>query len=110
MAKESLPESAANALVKLGQDIRAARIRRRITAQELARRALTSRLSITRLENGHPGVSLGILAHVLWVLELEANLGAVADPQNDRLGTLLAVDKLPRTARRKREDDALYDF
>lgn len=110
MAKEALPASAANALAKLGQDIRAARVRRGITAAELAERAFISRLTITRLEKGHPGVSLGVLAHVLWVLELEGNLGALADPQNDRLGTLLAVDALPKYVRKKDGDDKLYDI
>jgi transcriptional regulator with XRE-family HTH domain len=110
MAKESLPDAAAQALAKLGRDIRAARVRREITAGELAERTFTSRLTISRLENGHPGVSLGVLAHVLWVLELEDNLGALADPGNDRLGTLLAVEKLPRYARKKAGDDKLYDI
>jgi len=95
LAKEALPDSATRALAKLGRDIRAARKLRGITAAQLAERTYTTRATITRLENGHPGVSLTILAHVLWVLKLENNLGMVADPQNDRPGTLLPVEKFP---------------
>jgi len=94
LARESLPDSAAQALVKLGRDIRTARKLRGITAAQLAERTYTTRATITRLENGHPGVSLTILAHALWVLQLENNLGMVADPQNDLQGALLPAGRL----------------
>ena len=103
LAKESLPDFAAQALVKLGKNIRTARVRRGITGAELAERAFINRMTVMRLENGHPGVSLGVLAHVLWVLELEDNLAMIADPQNDRLGTVLSVEKLPRHVGKKKK-------
>ena len=103
LAKESLPDSAAAALVKLGQDIRTARKRRGITAADLATRAFTNRQTLRRLEKGYPGVSLSVLAHVLWVLQLENNLSMAVDPQNDRLGTVLSIEKLPRHVGKKRK-------
>lgn len=59
------------ALHKLGQDTRDARRRRRIPVVIMAGRASISRTTLNKIEKGHPGVSLGIYALVLFVLGKE---------------------------------------
>lgn len=59
-----------SALDRLGQDIRSARLRRRVTVADLAVRAGTSPSTVARLEKGDPGVAIGTLADVLVVLGL----------------------------------------
>ena len=108
LARESLPDSAVKALAKLGRDIRAARKRRGMTAQDLAERALTTRPTLARLENGDPAVSFAVVAHVLWALELEEGLASLADPGKDRLGTTLAIQSLPKRVRKRHSNE--YDF
>lgn len=71
----------------LGGDIRLARLRRSLTAEQVAERAGISRLTLMRIEAGTPSVSIGAYLQVLVILGLEAGLGAAAS--NDELGRKL---------------------
>lgn len=59
---------AQEALRLFGSLIRAARIEREMTAEELAERAGISRGLLHRLERGHPGASLGVAFEVAAIL------------------------------------------
>lgn len=96
MSCRSLPRKAAGNLEALGRNIRSARVLRGLTMQEVAERAMTSRETVRRLEHGHPGVSLGVLAHVFWVLGLDDQLGLLAALENDAQGQALALARLPK--------------
>ncbi|USQ71675.1 helix-turn-helix domain-containing protein [Roseomonas mucosa] len=87
------------ALERLGQDIRNARLRRRITVADFAVRAGTSPSSIARLERGDPGVAIGTLADVLVVLGLLERLADLIDIRKDDLGLALAAEYGPRRGR-----------
>lgn len=87
------------ALERLGQDLRTARLRRKIAVADLAVRAGTSPSSIARLEKGDPGVAIGTLADVLVVLGLVERLGDLIDVRKDDLGLALAEEQLPRRGR-----------
>jgi hypothetical protein len=97
----ALPTTVRRALAKLGGDISAARRRRRIPVELMAERALVGRNTITRLEKGDPGVSMGIYATVLFVLGMADRLAELADPSNDRLGLDLDQERLPARIRQK---------
>jgi len=103
-----LPECVAERLRELGAHIRNARKIRRLSMTELAGRALTNRETLRRLEKGCPGVSIGTLAHILWVLGLEANLGMLASLEADTYGRVRQTLNLPKRVRRRKE--AKYDF
>jgi DNA-binding XRE family transcriptional regulator len=87
------------AIRKLGHDIRDARRRRRIPAAILAERASISRTTLHKVEQGDPGVSLGIYATVLFVLGMIDQLTSLADPQHDALGMDLEEEHLPERIR-----------
>ena len=89
-------------LRKLGQDIQAARLRRRLPAEVVAERAMTSRPTLSRIEKGDPGVSIGIYAAVLQSLGLLDGLGDLADPRHDETGLAMATAALPKRARTRR--------
>jgi len=89
-------------LRKLGQDIRAARLRRSLPASVVAERALTSRPTLSRIEKGDAGVGIGIYASVLQSLGLLDGLGDLADPARDEAGLALARQDLPQRARAPR--------
>ncbi|WP_035595460.1 helix-turn-helix domain-containing protein [Hyphomonas polymorpha] len=97
----SSPKSG-SALAQLGRDVRAARIRRRITAADLAGRAGTSPNTIGRLEKGDRGVGIGTLADVLVVLGLIARLSDLLDLRHDELGLALTDQQTPQRARPRR--------
>lgn len=99
----TLPIPAVRALRKLGRDIRDARRRRRIPVAIMAERASISRTTLTKIEKGEPGVSLGGYAAVLFVLGLAERLGDLADPGTDELGLTLEEERLPQRIRRPRK-------
>ena len=70
-----LPLPVLRALRKLGQDIRDARRRRRITMKLMAERAGISRTTMTRIEQGDQSTAIGNYAAVLFVLGMTDRLG-----------------------------------
>jgi transcriptional regulator with XRE-family HTH domain len=94
-----LPLPVKRALAKLGEDIRSARLRRRIATTVMAERAFITRMTLQKVERGDPGVSLGIYATVLFVLGLTPRLAEVADARNDEIGLQLEEERLPKRIR-----------
>lgn len=95
----TLPLPVRRLLRKLGSDIRDARLRRRIRAATMAERALISRTTLSKVERGDPGVSMGIYATVLFVLGMEDGLAELADRKRDGLGLDLLEERLPQRVR-----------
>jgi transcriptional regulator with XRE-family HTH domain len=94
-----LPLPVKRALAKLGQDIRSARLRRRISTATMAERAFITRPTLRKVERGDPGVALGILATVLFVLGLTPRLADLADTKSDEVGLQLEEERLPKRIR-----------
>jgi hypothetical protein len=92
-------------LRKLGHDLRDARRRRRLPAGVVATRAFTSRPTLHRVEQGDPGVSIGIYAAVLQALGFLDQLDQLADPSRDPTGLALAAEELPQRIRLRRRPE-----
>ena len=90
------PIAVLKGLQVLGTDIRDARKRRKLPMSVVAERAFTSRPTLQRIEEGDPGVGIGIYASVLQSLGLLQNLTDVASIGNDPVGQSLASADLPR--------------
>ena len=80
----------------MGNDIRIARIRRRITMDLMSKRALISRTTLTKIEKGDPSVSLGAYATVIFILGMVSNLSSLLDSNKDALGLDLEEENLPK--------------
>jgi transcriptional regulator with XRE-family HTH domain len=91
-----LPLPVKRALNKLGADLRAARLRRRIPTTLMAQRAFITRTTLGKVEKGDPGVSLGVYATVLFILGLSSRLEELADPRDDEMGLQLETERLPK--------------
>ncbi len=100
--KLTLPIPAKRALGKLGQDIKDARRRRRISTQMMADRAFISRTTLNKVEKGDAGVAMGIYATVLFILGLSGRLNDLADLQFDIVGRTLEEERLPKRIRQAR--------
>ena len=74
-------------MAALGENLHLARLRRRLTAAQVAERAGISRPTLTSIERGDPGVSFGAYANVLFCLGLDKDLDAIA--RDDDLGRKL---------------------
>jgi transcriptional regulator with XRE-family HTH domain len=88
------------ALGKLGDDIRSARLRRRIPTALMAERASITRTTLGKVERGDPGVSLGTYGTILFILGLTPRLADLADVRADDVGLQLDEERLPKRIRR----------
>ena len=88
--KTPLLPSQVRLLHEVGENLRLARLRRDLSAAQVAERAGIARLTLTKLEQGDGGSSLANLLKVLFALSLENDLQAVAkdDPMGRRLQDL----------------------
>jgi transcriptional regulator with XRE-family HTH domain len=74
-------------LADLGENIKLARLRRKLSSEQVAERANISRPTLISIEKGTPGVAIGSYAQVLFVLNLEKDLLVIA--ADDILGRKL---------------------
>ncbi len=94
-----LPLPVARVLRKLGNDIKNARKRRRISTMVMAERASISRTTLNKVEKGDPGVSIGIYVTVLFILGFIDRIADLADVKNDIIGMDLEEELLPKRIR-----------
>lgn len=80
MAKRTAPllPSTERLLAGFGERLRAARLRRRLTAKQVAERAGMAVMTLRGLERGAPGATLGAYAAVMQTLQLEGGIGQLA--------------------------------
>ncbi len=91
-------------MATLGDQLRLARLRRRLGTVQVAERAGIARQTLYRIERGDPSVGLGMYAQVLLALGLEKDLLQIA--QDDVLGRKLQDAKLPTYQRAPRQRKA----
>jgi len=85
--KKSLLPRLVKILETFGEDIKLARLRRKLSAEQLSERAGISRSTLWQIEKGSPNVSMGYYMQVLFVLGLEKNISILA--ADDELGRKL---------------------
>ena len=66
--------------------------------------ASVSRATLSKIERGDEGVSLGAYAKVLFVLGMIKRLADIADPSFDELGLALETKNLPKWIRISRKE------
>lgn len=98
-----IPLPVQRALAKLGDDIRTARLRRRIPTTLMAERAMITRTTLSKVEKGDAGVSLGIYATILFILGMTSRLAELADVRDDSVGLQLEEERLPKRISRPRK-------
>ena len=90
-------------LVDLGDNIKLARLRRRLSSEQVAERANISRPTLLAIEKGTPTVSIGSYLQVLQVLGLEKDMVLVA--KDDDLGRRLQDAKMITSERAPKRKD-----
>lgn len=79
-------------LVEVGENIKLARLRRKLSSEQVAERANIGRTTLYHIEKGDPGVSIGAYLQVLMVLRLGEDFLEIA--KDDVLGRKLQDAKL----------------
>lgn len=95
MAKTIAPllPSTTELLRRLGDRLRLARLRRRLTAKQVAKRAGMAPMTLRSLERGGAGVTMGAYLAVMQVLGIEKDMDLLAAA--DSLGRELQDARLP---------------
>jgi transcriptional regulator with XRE-family HTH domain len=88
-------------LAQLGENLKLARLRRKLTAQQVAERAGITRTTLWQIEKGAPHVSMGAYAQVLFILGMEQDLLKLAT--DDDLGRRLQDAQLVMRKRAPRK-------
>ena len=103
----SPPLPVEQALKRLGDNLRTARVRRNVTIEDVAERIGTGPRAVMDAEKGKASTGIVVYLALLWLYDLLAPLEKLADPLRDKQGLSLAAAKAPTRARKSRRlDDA----
>ena len=94
------PYPVEQALKRLGDNLRTARIRRNYTIEEVAQKIGTGRRAIMDAEKGKASTGVGVYAALLWVYDLIQPLEDLANPSKDEQGLTFASAKEKTRARK----------
>ncbi|RRD79784.1 XRE family transcriptional regulator [Alloprevotella sp. OH1205_COT-284] len=98
----NLPRKLEQKMQIVGEQIKLARLRRNLSVAQIAERATCSPLTVSRIERGVPTVSIGIYLRVLYALQLDDDILALA--RQDEIGRRLQDLALkPRLRASKKE-------
>lgn len=100
------PAAVEDVLIRLGQNIRTARLRRKLRLEDVAQRIGISRYVMSDIEKGKPTTAVSSYMGALWVFGLLDDMKLVADPDSDEEGKVLEKSRAPKTVgKRKKELD-----
>ncbi len=89
------PYPVAQALTRLGANLRTARLRRNLTIREVAEKIGTGPRPVADAEKGKASTGAAVYMALLWAYDLLTPMEAMADPASDREG-------IARSAQRER--------
>jgi len=103
---EAPPYDVEQAITRLGNDLRTARLRRNLTIEQVARKIGTGPRAVMDAEKGKVTTGIAVYTALLWTYDLLRPMAALADPGGDREG--LALERLSGR-RRARSSEGLDD-
>jgi transcriptional regulator with XRE-family HTH domain len=104
----TLPHSVETGICKLGQNLRAARLRRNLSIEDVATRIGVSRFAVADAEQGKPSTGIAVYAALLWAYRLLDQLTEIASPTQDTEGAALSLTR--ERARSPRRSTLNNDF
>jgi transcriptional regulator with XRE-family HTH domain len=99
------PYAVEQTLARLGTNLRTARVRRKLTIQEMAEKIGTGPRAVSDAEKGKPSTGIAVYMALLWALGLLDQIEDVADPAKDKEGQTLALSRERTRARQSGEID-----
>ena len=100
------PHQVERALKRLGADLRTARLRRRLTLEDVSEKIGTGVRAVREAENGKPSTTVANYAALLWLYGMIDGLSDLAAPERDLEGSALAaLDERQRARSKGRLDN-----
>ena len=91
-------------LLDFGQHLKIARLKRRLPQSLVAERAGISVQTLRKAEAGDPGVSIRIVAGIMFALGFGTPFGSLCAPAQDELALELDEERLPKRIRRRKNE------
>jgi transcriptional regulator with XRE-family HTH domain len=98
---EAPPYPVQEALLKLGQRLRTARLRRNLSVQAVAKKIGAGARAIGDAEKGKASTGIVVYAALLWAFDMLGEMESLADPAGDTEGLALASRREPLRARQR---------
>lgn len=98
--QQTPPYPVEQALKRLGENLRTARTRRRMTIEDVAQRIGTGKRAVMDAEKGKASTGMVVYAGLLWLYDLLAPFEELADPLKDQEGLSLQAAKGPIRVRK----------
>jgi transcriptional regulator with XRE-family HTH domain len=98
--QQAPPFPVEQALKRLGENLRTARLRRNLTIEDAAERIGTGPRAVMEAEKGKPSTGIAVYTALLWLYDLLQPFEDLADPLKDKEGLSLQAAKEPRRARK----------
>lgn len=102
---DATPFPVEQALKRLGENLRLARIRRDLTIDDAAERIGAGRRAVMDAEKGKPSTTIAVYSALLWLYDLLQPLEGLADPSKDKQGIVRENAKGRTRVRRGKELD-----
>jgi transcriptional regulator with XRE-family HTH domain len=99
------PYQVDQALKRLGGNLRTARLRRRLSLEDVAQKIGIQRQTVSDAEKGNPSTSAAVYMALLWTYDLIGQMEDVANPLQDAEGQALAASREPNRARHNKDID-----
>ncbi len=96
-----MPPQTLSALEALGAHLAVARMRRKQSLSDWAKRIGVSIPTLMRLESGDPSVGVGLFATALWLIGRDGELARIASPETDKGALELDVRKAMTLGRQR---------
>jgi transcriptional regulator with XRE-family HTH domain len=93
---QALPYAVEEALKRLGQNLKMARTRRRLTMAQAAEKIGTGVRAVSDAEKGKSTTAISTYIALLWIYDLIGDMKDVANPLKDEEGLRLAMLKETR--------------
>jgi transcriptional regulator with XRE-family HTH domain len=102
------PYAVERAINKVGNNLRIARLRRKLTIKEVAEKIGAGTRAVRTAESGKASTGIAVYAALLWTYGLLSAFEDLADPGNDREG--LALSEVGPNARARKRSGLDNDF
>jgi transcriptional regulator with XRE-family HTH domain len=99
---ESPPGPVEKVLLRLGENLRIARLRRNMTIADASERIGTGPRAVMDAEKGKAATGMVVYAALLWLYDQLDQLEEVADPSRDKEGLILERAAQRRRARKSK--------